>query len=149
MVEKNCGGKVPQPGAFQPQDESASRNKRRLRSAKFWSFTTSLDFSRALELIWSLIAAADKYLASEQPWTLGSTDANNQRARDNSLDRCRSASCCDLRWRILSCRKAPRRSGRCWDSLPNVSSQELGTLRWGQLKPGTPLAKSQTLFSTH
>jgi methionyl-tRNA synthetase len=43
----------------------------------------------------------------------------------------------------------PESTAKVWALLGqsgHVSSQELGALRWGQLKPGTPLGKSQTLF---
>jgi len=85
MVEKNCGGKFLSLGRCSRR--RSARDKRRPRSAKFWSFNNKLGFSRALELIWSLIAAADKYLASEQPWVL-SAPMRQSAARHNSLDRC-------------------------------------------------------------
>jgi methionyl-tRNA synthetase len=96
-------------------------------------------------LIWSRIAAADKYLASEQPWTLGSSDADNQR-RGTIL------------WTVAEVLRVatalahpilPESTAKVWALLGQsgqVSSQELDALRWGQLKPGTPLGKSQTLF---
>ena len=36
-----------------------------------------LKFTRALDKIWSVIAAADKYLTSEQPWSGGTPRPNN------------------------------------------------------------------------
>ncbi len=78
MIERNCSGKVPQPGALQPQEEALAKQAQ-AAVGEVLELYDKLGFSRALELIWSLIAAADKYLASEQPWTLSSSEADNQR----------------------------------------------------------------------
>ncbi len=37
------------------------------------------EFARALEAIWSVIAAADKYLTTEQPWALGNSPDEESR----------------------------------------------------------------------
>jgi methionyl-tRNA synthetase len=144
MVEKNCGGKVPQPGALQPQDEALAKQAQ-AAIGEVLELYDKLGFSRALELIWSLIAAADKYLASEQPWTLGSTEADNQRRGTilwAAAEVLRVAT-------ALGHPVLPESTAKVWALLGqagHVSSQELGALRWGQLKPGTPLGKSQSLF---
>jgi methionyl-tRNA synthetase len=144
MVEKNCGGKVPQPGALQPQDEALAKQAQ-ATIGEVLELYDKLGFSRALELIWSLIAAADKYLASEQPWTLGSTEADNQRRGTilwAAAEVLRVAT-------ALGHPVLPESTAKVWALLGqagHVSSQELGALRWGQLKPGTPLGKSQSLF---
>src|SRR2546430_15747608 len=39
----------------------------------------NLSFSRALEEIWSLIAATDKYLTAEHPCSLAESEADQQR----------------------------------------------------------------------
>jgi methionyl-tRNA synthetase len=144
MIEKNCGGKVPQPGALQPQDEALAKQTQ-AAIGEVLELYDKLGFSRALELIWSLIAAADKYLASEQPWMLGSSDADNQRRGTilwTAAEVLRVAT-------ALAHPVLPESTAKVWALLGqtgHVSSQELGTLRWGQLKPGTPLGKSQSLF---
>jgi methionyl-tRNA synthetase len=144
MIEKNCGGKVPQPGALQPQDEALAKQTQ-AAIGEVLELYDKLGFSRALELIWSLIAAADKYLASEQPWTLGSSEADNQRRGTVLLtagEVLRFAT-------ALAHPVLPESTAKVWALLGqsgHVSSQELDALRWGQLKPGTQLGKSQALF---
>src|ERR1700704_2655797 len=144
MIEKNCGGKVPQPGAFQPQDEALAKQAQ-AAIGEVLELYDKLGFSRALELIWSLIAAADKYLASEQPWALSNSDADNRRRGTilwTAAEVLRVATA--LGYPVL-----PESTAKVWALLGqagHVSSQELDVLRWGQLKPGTPLGKSQTLF---
>src|SRR6266849_5708925 len=144
MVEKNCGGKVPQPGALQPQDEALAKQAQ-AAIGEVLELYDNLGFSRGLELIWSLIAAADRYLASEQPWGLGSSDADNQRRGTilwTAAEVLRVAS-------ALAHPVLPESTAKVWALLGqtgHVSSQELDALRWGQLNPGTPLGKSQSLF---
>src|SRR6267143_1436655 len=144
MIEKNCGGKVPQPGALQAQDETLAKQAQ-AAIGEVLELYDKLGFSRALDLIWSLIAAADKYLASEQPWTLGSTDANNQRRGRilwTAAEVLRVAT-------ALAHPVLPESTAKVWALLGqsgHMSSQELDALRWGQLKTGPPLGKSQALF---
>jgi methionyl-tRNA synthetase len=144
MIEKNCDGQIPQPGALQPQDEVLAKQAQ-AAIGEVLELYDKLGFSRALELIWSLIAAADKYLASEQPWTLGSSESDNQRRGTilwTAAEVLRVAN-------VLGHPVLPKSTAKVWALLGqagHVSSQELDALRWGQLKPGMALGKSQTLF---
>jgi len=144
MVEKNCGGKIPQSGVLRPQDEALAKQAQ-AAIGEVLELYDRLGFSRALELIWSLIAAADKYLASEQPWALSSSDADSQRRGTilwTASEVLRVAT--SLAHPVL-----PESTAKVWALLGqsgHVSAQELDGLRWGQLKPGTPLGKSQALF---
>jgi methionyl-tRNA synthetase len=105
----------------------------------------NFSFSRALEQIWSIIAAADKYLTTEQPWALGDSDA----------DKLRKAAVLYTTAELLRVVTAlahpalPQSTNRIWALLGqpgSADSQHLDGLRWGQLAPGTALGKSQALF---
>jgi methionyl-tRNA synthetase len=78
MIEKSSGGKIPKPAALQPQD-SALATQAQIAIGEVMELYDNLAFSRALEQIWSLIAATDKYLTTEHPWSLGESDAEQQR----------------------------------------------------------------------
>src|SRR6266849_789939 len=78
MIEKNSGGKIPKPAAFQPQDITLA-TKAQAAIGEVLEQYDNLGFSLALEQIWSLIAATDKYLTTEHPWSLGESDADQQR----------------------------------------------------------------------
>ena len=144
MMEKNCGGKVPQPGPLQAQDEALAKQSQ-AAIGEVLELYDKLGFSRALEIIWSLIAAADKYLASEQPWTLGDSEADKQRRGTilwTASEVLRVAT-------TLAHPVLPESTAKVWVLLGQsgqINSQELDALRWGQLKPGTQLGKSQALF---
>ena len=92
-----------------------------------------------------MISAADKYLTSEQPWSGGDTDAEQQRRAAvlwTTAELLRVVV-------VLAHPVLPDCTGKVWTVLglpARVGGQDLGALRWGQLAPGTALGKSQPLF---
>src|SRR5438445_3374788 len=78
MIEKNCDGKIPKPSALQPQDTALAAKAQETIGEVLEQYD-KLRFSLALEEIWSLIAATDKYLTTERPWSLGESEADQQR----------------------------------------------------------------------
>jgi methionyl-tRNA synthetase len=144
MIEKNCGGKIPKPAAFQPQDTELATKAQEVIGEVLEQYD-KLGFSLALEEIWSLIAATDKYLTTEHPWSLGETEAEHHRRATilwTTAEVLRVVT-------VLTHSVLPESTAKVWSLLGqagHVSSQELDGLRWGQFKPGTQLGKSQALF---
>jgi len=144
MIEKNFSGKIPNPDSFQPQDEALAKQVQSAIGEALEHFD-KFAFSRALELIWSLIALADKYLAAEQPWALGTSDADAQRRAAilwTAAEALRVVT-------VLAHPVLPESTEKVWTLLGqagHVSSQDLDGLRWGRLEPGILIGKSQTLF---
>jgi methionyl-tRNA synthetase len=144
MIEKNCAGKIPKPAALQPQD-TALATKVQEAIGEILEQYDKLGFSLALEQIWSLIAATDKYLTTEHPWSLGEGEADQHRRATilwTTAEVLRVVT-------VLAHPVLPESTSKVWSLLGqagHVNSQELDGLRWGQLKPGTPLGKSQALF---
>jgi methionyl-tRNA synthetase len=144
MIQKDCGGKIPKPGAFQPQDTALAKQAQEA-IGEVMELYNSLGFSKALEQIWSVIGATDKYLTTEQPWALTDSEADQQR---------RAA----ILWTTAEVLRVvtalthpllPESTARVWTLLGQAGQLghlELEGLRWGQLKPGTTLGKSQALF---
>jgi methionyl-tRNA synthetase len=144
MIEKNCGGKIPKPATLQPQDTALAKQAQSA-IGEVMEHYNKLTFSRALEEIWSLIGATDKYLTSEQPWSLGNTEADQER-RATIL----STTAEVLRIvTALAHPVLPDSTSKVWTLLGQpgqLGSLELDGLRWGQIHPGTALGKSQALF---
>jgi methionyl-tRNA synthetase len=144
LVEKNFAGKIPKPGTRQPQDEALAKEAQAAIGEVLENYD-KLSFARALEAIWSLIGAADKYLTSEQPWALGSSE--EEAARKGTIlwttaELLRVVTA--LAYPVL-----PDSATKVWSLLGQtvgVDKFELDGLRWGQLAPGTALGKTQTLF---
>jgi methionyl-tRNA synthetase len=144
MIQKDCGGKIPKTGAFQPQDTALAKQAQEA-IGEVMELYNNLGFSKALEQIWSVIGATDKYLTTEQPWALTDSEADQQR---------RAA----ILWTTAEVLRVvtalthpvlPESTARVWTLLGQAGQLghlELEGLSWGQLKPGTTLGKSQALF---
>src|SRR5271154_1990412 len=73
MVQSYCGGKLPEPGAFKAADENLLAAARGLL-AKIRMGMAEPAFPRALETIWQVVGAANRYVDEQAPWTLRKTD---------------------------------------------------------------------------
>jgi len=73
MIAKNCDGRIPQPGEFTTQDrEILARADTLLESARKHMDVQALH--SVLAEIWSVVAEANRYFASQEPWALRKTD---------------------------------------------------------------------------
>src|SRR5580693_8796939 len=142
MITKDCGGKIPRVNDLKPQDQVLAQLAQKTISEVLEQYN-AFGFSRALEQIWSLISAADKYLTTEQPWAL--KEAEKER-RDAIL-----ATTAEV-LRIVTALTypvLPESTVKVWSLLGQqtpLGTVNLESLSWGQLRPGTQLGKSQTLF---
>jgi methionyl-tRNA synthetase len=73
MINKNCGAKVPQPGAMTEADERLLHAAQAVLS-QLRAHLDGQAFHRALETIWTVIAAANRYVDEQAPWALRRTD---------------------------------------------------------------------------
>jgi methionyl-tRNA synthetase len=144
MIEKYFDGRIPKVTG------SDARYDALLHTAlgdiaDICNYYDAFNFARALERIWDLISAVDKYLVIQQPWSL----AEDPSQREN-LARILYASAEALR--IVSALAhpiLPNSTQKIWNLLglnTNLDLQSLDELTWGQLAPGTHLGKAQTLF---
>ena len=144
LIEKNFGGKIPQPGERKPQDDALAKETQGAIGAVLEHYE-KFEFARALEAIWAVIGLADKYLTSEQPWALGNSPEEQQRKGTvlwTTAELLRIV--CALAHPAL-----PQTTGKIWTLLGQngtVAGVALDGLRWGQLEPGAQLGKAQTLF---
>jgi methionyl-tRNA synthetase len=144
MIEKNCAGKIPDPGALAPRDITLAKETQAAIGGVLEHYER-LEFSRGLELIWSLISAADKYLTVEKPWSLGES-ADDQQRRAAVL--WTTAEVLRL-VAVLAHPVLPQSTTKVWALLGqagNLGAVDLDGLEWGQLGPGIALGKSPALF---
>jgi len=73
QINRNCAGKVPQPGPPAAADEALLATARGLLATLRGEFAEQA-FHRALEALWQVIGDADRYVAEQAPWTLKKTD---------------------------------------------------------------------------
>ena len=72
MIANYCGGVIPS-GDNRPGEVTRQRLDARFAETNLRTIQAEYDkmnFSRALELLWELVATIDEYLALEKPWTL-------------------------------------------------------------------------------
>ena len=144
LVEKSFAAKIPKPAERKPQDEALA-NEAQTAIGEVLESYENLSFARALETIWGMIGAADKYLTTEQPWALGNSEEEQSRKAAilwTTAELLRIVT-------ALAHPVLPASTAKIWMllGLPgSVSAVELDGLRWGQLVPGTQMGKAQALF---
>jgi methionyl-tRNA synthetase len=144
MIEKSFAGEMPKAGKREPQDEALARETQ-TAIGEVLEYFEKLNFARALETIWTIIATADKYLTTEKPWSLTDSEADTQRKATilaTTAEILRIVT-------VLASPVLPDSSAKIWTLLGqpgSVSAVELDGLRWGQLAAGVSLGKPQTLF---
>jgi methionyl-tRNA synthetase len=144
MIDKNFDGKMPKPGERKPQDDTIARETQAAIGEVLERYE-KMEFARALEAIWGVIATADKYLTSEQPWALGNSEADQARRATvlwTTAELLRVVT-------VLAHPVLPGSTAKVWTFLGQSGSPgafELDGLRWGQLAPGVALGKLQALF---
>jgi len=73
LIQKNCGGTVPNPGAFAPADnELLAQAVGLLETCRAEILVQR--FHEALKAQWAVIGAADGYIDAQAPWALKKTD---------------------------------------------------------------------------
>ena len=144
MIEKSFAGKIPKAGKLEPRDETLARETQAAIGDVLDHFE-KMNFARALESLWTVIATADKYLTTEKPWSLGNSEADVQRKATilaTTTELLRVVT-------VLAHPVIPDSTEKIWTLLGqpgSVSDVELDGLRWGQLTTGVSLGKPQTLF---
>jgi methionyl-tRNA synthetase len=144
LIEKNFSGKIPTATDRKRQDETLAIEVQTAIGEALESYE-NLSFARALETIWGVIAAADKYLTTEQPWALGNSAEEHSRKATilwTTAELLRIVS-------VLAHPVMPASTAKVWSllGLPgSVEAAELDGLRWGQLAPGKQLGPAQPLF---
>jgi methionyl-tRNA synthetase len=144
MIEKSFSGKIPKPCKLEPQDEALARETQSA-IGDVVDYFEKMNFARALESLWAVIASADKYLTAEKPWSLSDSEAHAQRKATilvTTAELLRVVT-------VLAHPVLPDSTARIWTLLGQpgaVSAIELDGLRWGRLATGVQLGKPQTLF---
>ena len=144
LIEKNFGGQIPKATERKPQDEALAREVQAAIGEVLENYE-NLSFARALEAIWGVIASADKYLTTEQPWALGNSEKDQARKATvlwNAAELLRIVT-------VLAHPVLPASTAKVWTllGLPgSVASVELDGLQWGQPAPGKQLGPAQPLF---
>ena len=107
----------------------------------------NFEFSKALEAIWGLISAADKFIVQQAPWTLSKKTEPELQAK---LDYTLYASAEVVRIAtVLLAPILPESAAKIWAQLGmrgSVEDVRFGSLEWGQLAAGQMTNKPEPVF---
>ncbi len=142
MVAKNCNAVVPQPGALSEADRALLDQAAGLLDGLRDLYEVQA-FHRALEQIWQVVGAANRYVDEQAPWVLRKSDP----ARMATV-------------LYVLCETIRRLAIYCQPVMPQAMDTMLGQLsvpaehrRFADLEralePGTPLPKPQPVFPRH
>jgi methionyl-tRNA synthetase len=141
MIQRNCGSRVPEPGALTEPDRALLDAS----AALLWRVREAMAvqaLSRALEAIFEVIAAANRYVDAQAPWALRTSDP--QRMETVLFVLAETIR----RVALLTQAFMPEASGRILDQL--AVSAEARTLRSlseaAALRPGTLLPAPSGVF---
>jgi len=145
MITRYCGGVVPASGTATAAEEAIAAQAAQV-IAEFGRLFDDFQFSRALEVAWSLVGSVDKYIVENAPWSLGEKSDDASRARlatilYTSAEALRIVT-------ALAHAVIPHSTARIWAQLGlgEIRAVRVSDLAWGQLKAGTQLGKVEPVF---
>jgi methionyl-tRNA synthetase len=148
MITRYFKGEVPYPShtaSHRPADDAIAATAKRVIGECHILFD-QYQFSRALETAWGLVAAVDKYIVENEPWSLGEKQDEESRSR---LGTVLYTSAEALRVvTALAHSVMPDATAKIWAQLGlgDIKKFNLSQLQWGQLHLGTKLGEVQAVF---
>ena len=148
MITRYFKGEIPYPSraATRTAEENTIVETANRTIAEFNSLFDQYQFSRALEVAWSLVSAVDKYIVETQPWALGEKQDDESRSRlatilYTSAEALRIVT-------ALAHPVIPEATAKIWSQLGlgDIQKLALSDLQWGQFKLGTKLGEVQAVF---
>ncbi|KGI69641.1 methionine--tRNA ligase [Mycolicibacterium rufum] len=139
MVAKNLDGVVPEPGDFTPEDlEMLAAADGLLERVREHYAATAMHL--ALEAIWSVLGAANRYFSAQEPWVLRKTDPQRfATVLYTTLEVVRIAA-------LLSQPVMPESTTRLLDLLGQPADQRAFTAVPVRLSPGVALPAPTGVF---
>ena len=144
MIAKNCGGKVAEPGPLTAADQAILNSA----DSALVAVTEAIDafaIHRALEIIWALVADANRYFAGEEPWA---HKKSNPKRMETILYVTAEVT---RQIAILVQPVMPDSAAKLLDQLgvPDDARDFAALGPKGRLKPGTELPPPQPVFPRH
>src|SRR6202030_4310788 len=148
MIKRYFKGEVPYPShtASRTEAEDAIAIVAQKTIREFAVLFDQFQFSRALEAVWALIAAVDRYIVENEPWALGEKQDEDSRSRlatvlYTAAEALRIAT-------ALAHPVMPDATAKIWSQigLGDIKKLALSELAWGQLRLGTKLGEIQPVF---
>jgi methionyl-tRNA synthetase len=148
MIQRYFEGEIPYPSAtiaYTPA-EAAITKLAGETIAEYNRLFDAYQFSRALETLWSLLSAVDKYIVETQPWVIAEKAGHESRARLATVLYTSAEAL-----RIISTLVhpiIPDSTAKIFTQLGlgDIALTDLNSLRWGQMNVGTQIGKIEAVF---
>jgi methionyl-tRNA synthetase len=140
MIHQYRSGVVPSRGGAACRE--LAQEAIRAARASYHAF----EFSKALDAVWGLLSAADKFIVERAPWTLAKKGEEAAAQLDDTLYT--AAEVLRLATVLVS-PVLPESCSRIWSQLgmtQPLESTRLDTLDWGQLPAGQLVGKVEAVF---
>ncbi len=141
MVNKYFNGLVQEPGELSELD-LALRNKTEAMVRQVDGFLEDLAFSKALQAIWEVVSAGNKYIDETAPWALAKDPAHQERLATVMYCLLESQR---ITYYILSA-FMPKTAVKALNYLGIHEAPDEAGLAWGRLSPGMLVMKAEALF---
>lgn len=144
MINKFADGKVPEPGEWDEADKRIPEIAREAIDSAAGAFD-NLAFSEALEHIFRLVDAGNKYIDDAEPWNLAKSDAGRSRLGTVLYNLAESL-------RIAAVALSPvltTKSAELWHQLGidgDPAAAGWDATRWGGIASGTRVRRGDPLF---
>jgi methionyl-tRNA synthetase len=141
MIVKYFDGMVPEGAA-----DSGIQAILEQQAAQFDQRLDQFDLSRALENVWSAIAAVDSYITAQAPWKVAARDDAESRAKLAGILYTAAEAI-----RIITALVypvIPEAAAKVWQQLglDDITKADLKDLKWGDLAPGTKIGELGPVF---
>src|SRR5437868_5848374 len=148
MINKYFRDEVPYPSATAARG-AADDAVAKLAGEVIGNFGTLFDdnqFSRSLEAAWQLVAAVNKYLVENEPWSLGEKEDQQSRARLGTILYTAAEALRIVT--VLVHPVMPEATAKIWKQLGlgDIKKVDPAKLKWGELKIGAKLGKIEPVF---
>ncbi|HET7442304.1 MAG TPA: methionine--tRNA ligase subunit beta, partial [Terriglobales bacterium] len=148
MITRYFRGEVPYPSkqAARTKEDDAIAELAGKTIAECHKFFDEYQFSRGLETAWGLVAAVDKYIVENEPWTLG------EKRDEHSLSRLATVLYTSAEaLRVVTALVhpvIPDATAKIWSQLGlgDIKKFHLASLQWGQLPLGNKVGSVQAVF---
>jgi methionyl-tRNA synthetase len=148
MISRYFNGSVPYPSPTVARRATDDTIKEHVQVAinEFSQLFDELQFSRALEAVWGLVAAVNKYLVEEEPWIVAEKEGEENKARLATI----LYTAAEVLRIVTALAHAviPESTAKIWQQLGlgDISQFNLADLKWGQLPLGGKLGKVEPVF---
>ena len=148
MISRYFRGEIPYPShsAARKRADDEIAEVARQTITEYSTLVDQYHFSRALESAWQLVAAVNKYIVENEPWTLGEQPDEMSRSRLGTI-LYTSAEALRVVTALVHA-VIPESTARIWGQLGlgDITKFPLSELRWGQLRLGTKLGAIEPVF---